>query len=199
MQSRSEETSFRVTGKIKWWNDKKGYGFIVPDSGADDVFLHFSSIMMDGFKTVAEGDPVSFEIGLAKLGTSGEQVIRLEHPEDDSLLSNTELRAESIALALVDGSIRLLSVAPDGRWRLVDEYEQQHNFLYVWSSYSAAFYTAVQDLEGLINDPYVREQDLHDFFEQNPDFILTDDYQRAHSKIVLESETDDKLIPDFVL
>lgn len=198
-QSRNEGTSFRVTGKIKWWNDNKGYGFIVPDSGADDVFLHHSSLLMEGFKTVVEGDPVSFEIGLAKLGTSGEQVVRLDHPEDDPSLSNTEFHAESIALALVDGSIRLLAVAPDGRWRLVDEYERQHSFLYVWSLDSAAFHAAVQELEELINDPHVREQDLHDFFEQNPDFILTDDYQRAHSKIVLESDSDDTLIPDFVL
>jgi cold shock protein len=48
-------------GKVKWFNDKKGYGFIKNDDGSD-VFVHFSGIMGDGFKTIAEGDKVEFEI-----------------------------------------------------------------------------------------------------------------------------------------
>jgi cold shock protein len=48
-------------GVVKWFNDKKGYGFIKNDDGSD-VFVHFSGIMGDGFKTIAEGDKVEFEI-----------------------------------------------------------------------------------------------------------------------------------------
>lgn len=48
-------------GKVKWFNDAKGYGFIAQENG-DDVFVHFSSIEMDGFKTLAEGQAVEFEV-----------------------------------------------------------------------------------------------------------------------------------------
>lgn len=49
-------------GKVKWFNDLKGFGFIEPDGGGPDVFAHFSSIDMDGFKTLKEGARVSFEV-----------------------------------------------------------------------------------------------------------------------------------------
>jgi len=48
-------------GKVKWFNDAKGYGFIEQEGG-EDVFVHFSAISMDGFKTLAEGQQVEFEI-----------------------------------------------------------------------------------------------------------------------------------------
>ena len=50
-----------ATGTVKWFNDEKGYGFIQPDDGSKDLFVHFSSIAGSGFKTLAEGDQVSYE------------------------------------------------------------------------------------------------------------------------------------------
>jgi CspA family cold shock protein len=50
------------TGTVKWFNNRKGYGFVVPDQGDEDVFIHFSSIQMDGFKTLKEGQKIAFEI-----------------------------------------------------------------------------------------------------------------------------------------
>ena len=50
-----------ATGTVKWFNDEKGYGFIQPDDGSKDLFVHFSSITGTGFKTLAEGDQVSYE------------------------------------------------------------------------------------------------------------------------------------------
>lgn len=51
-----------VTGTVKWFNESKGYGFISPTEGGDDVFVHFSAIEGDGFKTLAEGQQVEFEV-----------------------------------------------------------------------------------------------------------------------------------------
>ena len=51
-----------ATGSVKWFNDSKGYGFITPDDGGDDLFAHFSAITMQGFKTLKEGQKVSFEV-----------------------------------------------------------------------------------------------------------------------------------------
>jgi cold shock protein len=49
-------------GTVKWFNDAKGFGFIEPDGGGEDVFAHFSAIQMDGFRTLKQGSKVSFEL-----------------------------------------------------------------------------------------------------------------------------------------
>lgn len=50
------------TGTVKWFNEAKGFGFLTNDAGGDDVFVHFSAIVAEGFKTLPEGQKVSFEI-----------------------------------------------------------------------------------------------------------------------------------------
>ncbi|HEX2829117.1 MAG TPA: cold-shock protein [Burkholderiales bacterium] len=57
-----------VTGTVKWFNDAKGFGFITPDAGGEDLFAHFSSISMQGFKTLREGQRVSFEVTTGNRG-----------------------------------------------------------------------------------------------------------------------------------
>ena len=51
-----------TTGTVKWFNESKGFGFISPSDGSSDVFVHFSAIQGGGFKTLAEGQAVSFEV-----------------------------------------------------------------------------------------------------------------------------------------
>ena len=51
-----------LSGKVKWFNNAKGYGFIVADGGDEDLFAHYSAIQMDGYKTLKAGQPVRFEI-----------------------------------------------------------------------------------------------------------------------------------------
>ncbi|MDX3904201.1 MAG: cold-shock protein [Pigmentiphaga sp.] len=72
----SSETSQakRGTGTVKWFNDAKGFGFITPDDGGDDLFAHFSSIQMTGFKTLKEGQKVTFE---AAQGPKGKQALNI--------------------------------------------------------------------------------------------------------------------------
>ena len=50
-----------ATGKVKWFNDQKGYGFITPDEGGKDLFVHYSEIQSEGFKTLQEGQAVDYE------------------------------------------------------------------------------------------------------------------------------------------
>jgi len=50
-----------ATGTVKWFNESKGYGFIEPDGGGKDLFVHFSAIQGDGFRTLYEGDKVTFD------------------------------------------------------------------------------------------------------------------------------------------
>ena len=63
-----------ATGTVKWFNASKGYGFISPSSGGDDLFAHFSAIEMDGFKNLKEGQQVEFEI---QAGSKGPQAARI--------------------------------------------------------------------------------------------------------------------------
>ena len=51
-----------ATGTVKWFNESKGFGFISPDNGGDDVFVHFSVIQGSGFKTLSEGQQVTFDV-----------------------------------------------------------------------------------------------------------------------------------------
>ena len=51
-----------ATGKVKWFNNAKGYGFILPDNGGEDLFAHFSTITMEGYKTLKAGQSVSYDI-----------------------------------------------------------------------------------------------------------------------------------------
>ena len=60
-------------GKVKWFNESKGYGFISQDGGGD-VFVHFSAIQADGFKTLKEGQSVSFDVTQGKKGLEAENV-----------------------------------------------------------------------------------------------------------------------------
>ena len=65
-----------ATGTVKWFNDAKGFGFITPDDGGEDLFAHFSAISMNGFKTLKEGQKVSFEV---TQGPKGKQASNIQN------------------------------------------------------------------------------------------------------------------------
>ncbi len=66
----------RTTGKVKWFNDAKGFGFITPDNGTKDCFVHDSAIQGSGVKALAEGDVVEFDIAQGEKGPAAENVMK---------------------------------------------------------------------------------------------------------------------------
>lgn len=64
-----------ITGTVKWFNDAKKFGFITPDDGSDELFAHFSAINMDGFKSLKEGQKVSFDV---VQGAKGKQASNIQ-------------------------------------------------------------------------------------------------------------------------
>lgn len=68
-----------ASGTVKWFSNSKGYGFILPDDGNEEVFAHFSSIVMDGYKSLKQGQKVEFEINQ---GPKGLQASNIRSPDD---------------------------------------------------------------------------------------------------------------------
>ena len=70
-----------ATGTVKWFNNAKGFGFICPDQGGDDIFAHYSTIDMNGYKTLKAGQPVEFEVQSGPKGSHATSIVRTSSQE----------------------------------------------------------------------------------------------------------------------
>lgn len=70
------------TGTVKWFNNANGYGFILPEGGGEDLFVHYSSIQMDGYKTLKAGQSVQYQ---NQQGDKGSQAVEVTAADDDSV------------------------------------------------------------------------------------------------------------------
>jgi CheY-like chemotaxis protein len=131
------------------------------------------------------------------LETLRETLSHLEKEREDE--DGKPKEDEAIGFAFFDGMIRVVSLTTDGEYTFLDEAENLHKILYVTSSETLALQSVVDELESLVNSPNAREQDFQDFFERHPDFIISDEYKKAHPHIVLTNDGGETLIPDFVL
>jgi cold shock protein len=72
-----------ATGTVKWFNDAKGFGFIEPEAGGEDVFAHFSAIQMEGFRTLKQGGRVSYELVQGPKGQLAQNIAAIDEPPAD--------------------------------------------------------------------------------------------------------------------
>jgi cold shock protein len=77
------------SGTVKWFNDAKGFGFIEPEGGGDDVFAHFSAIRMDGFRTLKQGGRVSYDVVQGPKGQLAQNISPLDAPAGKPLPQST--------------------------------------------------------------------------------------------------------------
>lgn len=187
-----------MKGKVKWWNDKKGFGFVTSDSG-EDMFVHFSYIQNEGFKTLIEGEDVTFDVERDKKGPRAVNLFRQGQKQSEENLAIQRPDDEFVAFALFGDKIRMVSLTSDGTYKFLDEIQNLHSILYIASSETLALERAVDELESLINDRNSKEKDFQDFFDRHQDFILNDEYKKAHPHVMLTKVDGDPLIPDFVL
>ena len=80
------------SGTVKWFNNAKGYGFIVPDGGGEDLFAHFSAVNMEGYKTLSAGDQVQFDV---TVGDKGPQATNIMSSAAASQQPASDARTES--------------------------------------------------------------------------------------------------------
>jgi len=106
---------------------------------------------------------------------------------------------EHVALAIVQGQIKIVSISKDGNYQCLDENHNIHNIFYATSNETLALKIVIEEFEDLVNNSKSVEADFQDFFKRNPDFILNNNYKSAHSHIILSSDDRGSLIPDFIL
>ena len=91
------------TGKVKWFNNAKGYGFIRPDAGGDDLFVHYSYINMEGYKSLKAGQSVSYDVREANKGLHAVSIQSLDPVTDINIAANATDESSTPVSGMSDG------------------------------------------------------------------------------------------------
>lgn len=86
-----------AAGKVKWFNNAKGYGFVLPEGGGEDLFVHYSSIQMDGYKTLKAGQDVTFDVQEGPKGFHAVNIVGADCPEEPGAVAGQAQPAEENA------------------------------------------------------------------------------------------------------
>ena len=105
----------RTTGTVKWFNDTKGFGFITPEDGGKDCFVHHTAIQGSGFKTLAEGDRVEFDVIQEPKGPKAANVSRIWQRPHQAVEAAPDAKASGAA-SFVDRSSTVDSLSHRGCW-----------------------------------------------------------------------------------
>jgi CspA family cold shock protein len=112
-------------GTVKWFNNAKGYGFILPDGGGDDLFAHYSAIQMEGYKTLKAGQPVEFEVTEGPKGLQATNIqsvaeggVTVDEFMEDAEHANGGPATSEVVSVTVEDSPLPKATAPDGHGNL---------------------------------------------------------------------------------
>jgi len=186
-----------VVGTLKWFSEEKGFGFIVPDEGGKDIFVHHSEMQGDGFKGLSHGARVTFDLEDSPRGLVAREVAK--EP------ANENSPEEYVFLLGDDGQFRYLPCisGPAGNILIEDG-----GLASIFTDASlpdprhvrARQWKACAEFERLINEPLISESTLQQFFEEHPEFLLGDQYEALYPQIVLPGDPQGtQLRPDFIL
>ncbi|MGH3780155.1 MAG: Shedu anti-phage system protein SduA domain-containing protein [Pseudonocardiaceae bacterium] len=182
------------TGIVKSF-DEKGFGLISPDGGGSDICVGPSQT---GHRILDEGERV--KLAIRTDGPDGPWISRVIRETDlDKVPDDAPNEDHAVAIAVVAGRLRIISIFPDGKYRFLDDSRQLHSLLYVASLAADGCAASVEELEELINAPQVKESQLQEFFERNLHFLQGDSYEEVHPHLILKREHKGPLIPDFAL
>ena len=186
-------------------------GSTVPEDLADETINRVTKRVADLEKSYV-GDPAIYFYGVARMVQSEyarrkpDSQLHEEYykriRENELNMSDMEViqpEEDTIALALVRNRIKPVALRADGSYRFLDSALNLHRLIYVATAETLGFRMAVEELGTLVNDPKTKEEDLQKFFERHPDFIVNDEYRKAHPHVVLTKTDGEILIPDFVL
>lgn len=123
----------------------------------------------------------------------------IKNVTEERVRQNRLNKNEQVALVLENGKFKLMGFAHDDSLNISDPLNNQHSLFYTYSFESIGLRVAIEELEFMINNAKIKESELQDFFTRYPDFLKMNEYKEIHPHLILENETNKKLIPDFVL
>jgi CspA family cold shock protein len=190
----------RRHGVVKWFNNDKGYGFITPDDGGQDCFVHFSRIMSSGYRSLTEGQEVWFTPEPAERGPHAIGIITVRPREAAAAAEpDPEGQIEQFALLLnEDGTISFLPFAEAGV-EAVSSSSPEFRAVLLSALRRFRQSALADEFEELLNRRHLREQDIQEFLATHQEFLLGIEYERAIPQLMLPLNDGAWLKPDFVL